>query len=510
VVPLLQAFSLPTPAPGEIGTPSAALNYWGGLVDGGYQQSSTPDASVNIVIFDKDFKFLDAAWDKINEGAEQVGATPDVDHDSLVMEYTIEEAGIVFLYVSNNDPVKVYFDDVTITHTPTKVIQYNEYYPFGLTTAKSWTRSTATDNKFKYNGGSESNSITNLYETYFRNYDASIGRFIQLDPRAVELSSITPYNYGLNNPALLNDPNGDFAQRVSVVDEIQFKTYHSCPSCEGLDDSGYTYGGMKYGGYAAGYFETGGAYVDAEVYRQGRMTFEEFVSKHSAADIIVNGRPTAGSEGFFYQVTASDAPGYVHIGFNEGYAWSDVIGNIKGLGTVQQTATLFTDPTRAYTYMYNNSFPKGERIRENFGYILEGGGVLVLPTEGYEYNRGKITDTYRKNSPNNSFSLLVPWDVRYGKMFVTHNGKEYQVLGSIHTHPNSGRATFGDMYGKNRSGDWNGLILNAYDVMFVIGADGVGRGWKDDKLTDYNTGGLHYKYEGTLNSLLNGNLILMP
>ncbi|HEU5146397.1 MAG TPA: hypothetical protein VFT90_06775 [Chryseosolibacter sp.] len=45
-----------------------------------------------------------------------------------------KEVGYVFMYVSNNSPVNVYLDDVQITYTATRVIQYNEYYPFGLQT----------------------------------------------------------------------------------------------------------------------------------------------------------------------------------------------------------------------------------------------------------------------------------------------------------------------------------------------------------------------------------------
>ena len=41
----------------------------------------------------------------------------------------------------------VEFDDLTITHTKTNLIQYNEYYPFGLQTRSSWTRENATNSQ---------------------------------------------------------------------------------------------------------------------------------------------------------------------------------------------------------------------------------------------------------------------------------------------------------------------------------------------------------------------------
>jgi hypothetical protein len=58
----------------------------------------------------------------------------------------------MFVYVSNDNAtqVEVYFDDVSVTHTPTNIIQYNEYYPFGLQANTSWTRENTTDNQFLY------------------------------------------------------------------------------------------------------------------------------------------------------------------------------------------------------------------------------------------------------------------------------------------------------------------------------------------------------------------------
>jgi hypothetical protein len=102
-----------------------------------------------------------------------VGATPVVAHDLMSREYTIKEEGYVFMYVSNENAtlVDVYFDDVVMTHTKGNVVQYNEYYPFGLQTANSWTRENTTGNNFLGNGGTELNTTTQLYDLDYRNYD---------------------------------------------------------------------------------------------------------------------------------------------------------------------------------------------------------------------------------------------------------------------------------------------------------------------------------------------------
>jgi len=164
---------------------------------------------VNILLFDKNHNFLDAAWQQI-DGGEQIGATPKAAHDYMMQEVTVKEAGFAYAYVSNENPtlVEFYADDVTVTHTPTNLIQYNEYYPFGLQTANSWTRENTTGNQFLANGGTELNPTTSLYDLAFRNYDPVLGRMNGVDPMATKYASLTPYNYSFNDPVTFTDVTG--------------------------------------------------------------------------------------------------------------------------------------------------------------------------------------------------------------------------------------------------------------------------------------------------------------
>jgi len=129
--------------------------------------------------------------------------------DSL-LNIKVKEAGYLFAYLSYEGQSNnyVHFDDFKITHTKSNVLQYNEYYPFGLQTANSWTRESATENNFLYNAGNEHNTLTGLYDLFFRNYDPALGRMHQVDPMADKYSTHTPYKYGLNNPVYWNDPSG--------------------------------------------------------------------------------------------------------------------------------------------------------------------------------------------------------------------------------------------------------------------------------------------------------------
>ena len=194
------------------------------------------------------------AYQPVDPNAQQVGVTPVVPHGYLSREYAIKEAGYVYMYISNENPtqVDVYFDDVTMTYTPSNVIQSNEYYPFGMQTANSWTRENTTGNNFLGNGGTELNTTSNLYDLDFRNYDPVLGRMHQVDPMAGKYSSVTPYNFSFNDPVTFNDPNGASPVQPTRV-ESQTGWYINGPVNNPIMDTG-TYGGGAGNRINASYF----------------------------------------------------------------------------------------------------------------------------------------------------------------------------------------------------------------------------------------------------------------
>ncbi len=223
---------------------------------GGNAGDQVPAAYLNYILFDKNYKLLDMGWQPVTAQSSwnkaKISLSP----------IQIKEEGYVFVYLTyeNQSNNWVYFDDMDVIHTKTNVIQYNEYYAFGLQTNASWTRVDEQPNQYLYNSGSELNATTGWYETMFRDYDPAIGRFMQVDALAAAYAQWSPYAYAMNNPVLMNDPTGLYprwypewygTEKVSAMDRF-FKDYSEGWSMRG--ENGSRFGG---GGGGGGYSMSG-------------------------------------------------------------------------------------------------------------------------------------------------------------------------------------------------------------------------------------------------------------
>lgn len=86
-----------------------------------------------------------------------------------------------------------------------KVEERNDYYPFGGLMASS----SVSVQPYKYNGKElDRKGGLDWYDYGARHYDATLGRWHVVDPMAEKYYGVNPYNYCLNNPILLIDPNG--------------------------------------------------------------------------------------------------------------------------------------------------------------------------------------------------------------------------------------------------------------------------------------------------------------
>tara|TARA_R110002072_G_scaffold236366_1_gene393964 strand:- start:1347 stop:5780 length:4434 start_codon:yes stop_codon:yes gene_type:complete len=91
-----------------------------------------------------------------------------------------------------------------------EITQQENYYPFGLSHKGTFYGvATLTDHKYLYNGKELQNEMgIDHYDFGARNYDASIGRWFNVDPLAEKMERHSPYNYAFNNPIFFIDPDG--------------------------------------------------------------------------------------------------------------------------------------------------------------------------------------------------------------------------------------------------------------------------------------------------------------
>ena len=123
---------------------------------------------------------------------------------------TIKEPGYVYIYLSNEGNVQqdIYFDDLAITHEKSRVIQNDDYYPFGLTFNSS-RRENSVTNAYQYNGKEMQDELgLGMLDYGARMYMCDIGRWGVIDPLAEKSRRWSPYTYVYDNPLRFIDPDG--------------------------------------------------------------------------------------------------------------------------------------------------------------------------------------------------------------------------------------------------------------------------------------------------------------
>jgi RHS repeat-associated protein len=306
------------------------------------------------------------------------------------------------MYVSNESPtlVDVYFDDVVMTHTKGNLIQYNEYYPFGLQTANSWTRENVTGNNFLGNGGTELNTTSNLYDLDYRNYDPILGRMNGVDPMATKYASLTPYNFSFNDPVTFNDPSGadpDYGiTRYTYDDRVDHYRgeFYSGGSTSTMS--------FHFGG-GLGIFDSFNAYVHGRVQLSSiiKGTNTALKSKFGGSVNVQNGAFTP-----FLNYIQSRNAGARYVNSTNGWDYisggkADYLERIRPEGTVIR-GSIFVDETISNGYDQAKSYlGTSKRAQRLMSYIEENAIGLEI------WDLASSAKYYESDN-------VVVWDPRWG------------------------------------------------------------------------------------------------
>jgi RHS repeat-associated protein len=150
--------------------------------------------------------------------------------------------------------------DVTANPATNEILQENHYYLpssrdrlFGLNTNpdsyRDWMNDAALDNRYQYNGKEFNDDFGLNWNDYgARWYDAGVGRWMVKDPLVDKYGSWSPYNYTMNNPVRLIDPDGRSATDIYIGKDGKFLGTDGAKTNEVRVISENTWNGVTAGG----------------------------------------------------------------------------------------------------------------------------------------------------------------------------------------------------------------------------------------------------------------------
>ncbi len=142
---------------------------------------TTPKAYINYLFFNEQFKC-------VGKGFSRVGSNSVLkDHHSELQNISAPQNGYVYIYVSDESPTDVFFDNLQVVHTRGPILEETHYYPFGLTMAgissKALKSNYVENKKHKFQNQEYNDDLgVDVYEFKYRMDDPQTGRFWQIDP----------------------------------------------------------------------------------------------------------------------------------------------------------------------------------------------------------------------------------------------------------------------------------------------------------------------------------------
>ncbi len=117
----------------------------------------------------------------------------------------------VYNYTDHLGNVRLSYQDINKDGlvANSEILEESNYYPFGMKHSGYNSGNLQPNYKYKYQGQERQDELgLNMYDYGARNYDPALGRWMNIDPLAEKFPSWSPYNFCMNNPMRLVDPDG--------------------------------------------------------------------------------------------------------------------------------------------------------------------------------------------------------------------------------------------------------------------------------------------------------------
>ncbi|MDJ1498788.1 RHS repeat-associated core domain-containing protein [Cytophagaceae bacterium DM2B3-1] len=168
----------------------------------GKKSPQIPDAYLQMIARDSSGKVVSSLTRKVSQAANG-------NWEELSLNYKAKDSQTLEVSLVNASSKRaVTFDDVALRQIPALVVQENHYDPWGLNLVGIEVQGNP-NHEFQFNGKEKQEEFElNWIDYGARMYDAQLGRWSAIDPMAEKYIRYSPYNYTLNNPIRLTDPNG--------------------------------------------------------------------------------------------------------------------------------------------------------------------------------------------------------------------------------------------------------------------------------------------------------------
>jgi RHS repeat-associated protein len=183
-------------------------------LDSSFYVSTRPKAFLNWMVVGEDFTAASSSPNHM--GALQIPTVNTGDTAKQMVGPTnmvIRRNGWIYIYLSNESNQSVYFDNLVINLKHGPLLEVKNYYAFGTENPalnSQAIKQSYYQNRYKFNGIEFDTAFGfNDYEAKYRDYDAILGRFIQVDPKIESAEAWSVYSAMLNNPVKNIDPLGD-------------------------------------------------------------------------------------------------------------------------------------------------------------------------------------------------------------------------------------------------------------------------------------------------------------